>query len=50
MTKTNLVTAPVGTNFEKAKDLLQKYKIEKISNKNSYILNLENNLKTPLEI
>ncbi|MGB3132582.1 MAG: IMP dehydrogenase, partial [Saprospiraceae bacterium] len=30
MTKTNLVTAPVGTNFEKAKDLLQKYKIEKL--------------------
>ena len=29
-TKTNLVTAPVGTNFEKAKDLLQKYKIEKL--------------------
>lgn len=30
MTKENLITAPVGTTFHKAKELLQKYKIEKL--------------------
>ncbi len=30
MTSKNLVTAPVGTNLEKARDILQKYKIEKL--------------------
>jgi len=30
MTKINLVTAPVGTNLEQAKEILQKYKIEKL--------------------
>ena len=30
MTKDNLVTAPVGTNLNQAKEILQKYKIEKL--------------------
>ncbi|MEO8665336.1 MAG: IMP dehydrogenase [Ignavibacteria bacterium] len=30
MTKTNLVTAPMGTDLEKAEVILQKYKIEKL--------------------
>ncbi|NPV44610.1 Inosine-5'-monophosphate dehydrogenase [Koleobacter methoxysyntrophicus] len=30
MTKDNLVTAPVGTNLETAKDILRKYKVEKL--------------------
>jgi len=30
MTKINLVTAPVGTTLEQAKEILQKYKIEKL--------------------
>lgn len=30
MTKENLITAPVGTDLEKAKKILQKYKIEKL--------------------
>ena len=30
MTKERLITAPVGTNLDKAKDLLHKYKIEKL--------------------
>ncbi len=30
MTKTKLITAPVGTNFEQAKQLLGQYKIEKL--------------------
>lgn len=30
MTKDNLVTAPVGTTLEEAKDILRKYKIEKL--------------------
>src|SRR5690606_32986893 len=30
MTKENLITAPVGTNLEKAEKILQKYKIEKL--------------------
>ncbi len=30
MTTDNLITAPVGTNLEKARDILQKYKIEKL--------------------
>lgn len=30
MTKENLVTAPIGTDFEKAEVILQKYKIEKL--------------------
>jgi IMP dehydrogenase len=30
MTSKNLITAPVGTNLEKARDILQKYKIEKL--------------------
>jgi len=30
MTKTNLVTAPVGTTLEEAKSILQKHKIEKL--------------------
>lgn len=30
MTTENLVTAPIGTNLEKARDILQKYKIEKL--------------------
>jgi len=30
MTKENLITAPEGTNLEKAQDILQKYKIEKL--------------------
>lgn len=30
MTKKNLITAPVGTNLDKAKELLHKYKIEKL--------------------
>ncbi len=30
MTKENLVTAPVGTNLERAKEILQKYRIEKL--------------------
>jgi IMP dehydrogenase len=30
MTSTNLITAPVGTNLEKAEKILQKYKIEKL--------------------
>ncbi len=30
MTKENLITAPEGTDFEEAKKLLQKYKIEKL--------------------
>ncbi len=30
MTKDNLVTAPVGTTLEQAKDILQEYKIEKL--------------------
>lgn len=30
MTKDNLITAPMGTNLEKAEILLQKYKIEKL--------------------
>lgn len=30
MTKINLVTAPVGTTLEQAKEILQKYKVEKL--------------------
>ena len=30
MTKENLITAPVGTTLEKAKEILRKYKIEKL--------------------
>jgi IMP dehydrogenase len=30
MTKENLITAPVGTTLDQAKDILQKYKIEKL--------------------
>lgn len=30
MTKENLITAPIGTNLEKAEVILQKYKIEKL--------------------
>jgi IMP dehydrogenase len=30
MTSRNLITAPVGTDLEKAKDILQQYKIEKL--------------------
>jgi IMP dehydrogenase len=30
MTKENLITAPIGTDFEKAERILQKYKIEKL--------------------
>jgi IMP dehydrogenase len=30
MTKENLITAPLGTNLEKAEKILQKYKIEKL--------------------
>ncbi|QQS37625.1 MAG: IMP dehydrogenase [Ignavibacteriales bacterium] len=30
MTKENLITAPLGTNLEKAETILQKYKIEKL--------------------
>ncbi len=30
MTKDNLITATIGTNFEKAEKMLQKYKIEKL--------------------
>ncbi|RJQ26008.1 MAG: IMP dehydrogenase [Peptococcaceae bacterium] len=30
MTKDNLITAPVGTNIEQAKEILQQYKIEKL--------------------
>lgn len=30
MTTKNLITAPVGTNLEKARDILQNYKIEKL--------------------
>ena len=30
MTKDNLITAPVGTTLEEAKDILQQYKIEKL--------------------
>ena len=30
MTSENLITAPVGTNLEKAKDILAKYRIEKL--------------------
>ncbi len=30
MTKENLVTAPIGTNLDQAKDILQKHKIEKL--------------------
>lgn len=30
MTKANLITAPVGTNLNKAKSILQQYKIEKL--------------------
>lgn len=30
MTNSNLITAPVGTNLEKAEKILQKYKIEKL--------------------
>ena len=30
MTRENLITAPIGTNLEKARDILQKHKIEKL--------------------
>ncbi len=30
MTKENLITAPIGTNLEQARDILQRYKIEKL--------------------
>ena len=30
MTHENLITAPIGTNLEKARDILQKHKIEKL--------------------
>jgi IMP dehydrogenase len=40
MTKQRLITAPVGTGIEKAKELLHKYKIEKLP-----IVDKENNLK-----
>jgi len=39
MTKENLITAPVGTTLDQAKDILQKYKIEKLPVVNdNYIL------------
>lgn len=42
MTKENLITAPVGTNLEKAEKILQKYKIEKLPvvNKNGVLKGL----------
>ena len=39
MTKENLVTAPVGTNLEQARDILQEFKIEKLP-----VVNQENTL------
>ena len=30
MTRENLITAPIGTNLEKARDILQRHKIEKL--------------------
>ena len=30
MTKENLITAPVGTNLERAKEILKQHKIEKL--------------------
>lgn len=36
MTKENLITAPLGTNLEKAEKILQKYKIEKLPVVNNY--------------
>jgi len=42
MTKTNLITAPVGTDLEKAEIILQKFKIEKLPvvDKNGYLKGL----------
>jgi IMP dehydrogenase len=42
MTKENLITAPVGTDLEKAEIILQKYKIEKLPvvDKNGYLKGL----------
>lgn len=40
MTRENLITAPVGTDLDKAKDILHRYKIEKLP-----IVDRRNNLK-----